>query len=131
MTDEEFLAELEACRLPEALFDHAAHVRAGYAYLQRASFADATARMCKSVRQYASSLGKPDRYHETITIGFMALIAECLRNGGDRGGWETFKLRNPPLLRKDALLAYYPQAVLESAAARRGFVLLPLSAALR
>jgi hypothetical protein len=128
MTDAELIAALEACVLPEQEFCHAAHVRAGYAYLRGASFPDATARMCRAVRNYVGSLGKHERYHETITVGFMALIAQRLREGGD-GGWEAFSSRNPQLLRRDALLAYYPEAVLASAAARSGFVLLPMSQA--
>jgi len=130
MSDNELIAALECCRLPEAEFDHAAHVRCGYVYLRSNSFADATARMCNAIRGYAIALGKPGRYHETVTIGFMALIAERLRRGGDGGGWEGFKALNPELLRRDALLAYYPKAVLDSAEARAGFVLLPLMRAL-
>lgn len=127
MTDEKFIADLEACRLPEALFDHAAHVRAGYLYLRAHRFPQATARMCATIMNYAASLGKPDRYHETITFGFMALIQDRLRNRGDGGGWDGFKAQNPELLRADALLAYYPKEVLESEDARAGFVLMPLA----
>lgn len=131
MTDEEFIAELESCRLPEHRFDHAAHVRGGFLYLRWQKFPQAAARMCTTIETFASSLGKADRYHETITIGFMALIQEHLCRRGDGGGWEGFKAQNPELLRKDALLAYYPRAVLESAEARARFVLLPMSQAPR
>jgi hypothetical protein len=123
MSDDEFLAALEGRRLPAAEFDHAAHLRLGYLYLRRASFADAAARACRTIRLYAASLGSPGRYHETLTIGFMALIAERLRRGGDGGGWAGFMACNPGLLSKNALLAYYPRAVLESAEARAAFVL--------
>ena len=123
MSDDEFLAELEGCRLPPAQFDHAAHLRLGYLYLRHAAFADAAARACRTIRLYAAAIGSPGRYHETLTIGFMALIAERLRRGGDGGGWAGFRAHNPELLSKDALLAYYPRAVLESAEARAAFVL--------
>ena len=125
--DAQFLAALEDCSLPPDCFDHAAHVRAGYLYLLRAPFPSATAAMCTTIARYARALGKPDRYHETITIAFMALINAQMRGPGDGGGWEQFRARNPQLLRSDALLAYYPRAVLESRAARSCFTLLPLS----
>jgi hypothetical protein len=124
--DARFLAALEDCTLPAARFDHAAHVRAGYLYLRRAAFPQATAAMCATIARYARALGKPDRYHETITVAFMALINACLHEQGDGGGWAQFCARNPQLLRSDALLAYYPRAVLESRAARSRFTLLPL-----
>ncbi len=127
MTDEKFIAELEACRLPDSLFDHAAHVRAGYLYLRAHSFPQAAACMCAAITNYATSLGKKDRYHETITFAFMVLIQEHLRNRGDGGGWEGFEAQNPELFRRDALLAYYPKSVLESDEARTRFVLMPLS----
>ena len=126
MTDEEFLTELETCRLPAAEFPHAGHLRAAYLYLRADAFPQAAARMCTSIRNYARALGKPEKYHETVTIAFMALVQKHLRLRGDGGGWQGFLAQNPELLRKDALLAYYPQAVLESAEARATFVLMPL-----
>ena len=126
MTDVEFIRQLESCRLPEAEFDHAAHLRAGYLYLRHAKFPLALARMCSAIAAYSASLGKADRYHETITIGFMALIHERMCVQGDGGGWQRFKDQNPELLRKDILLEYYPKAVLESAGARARLVLMPI-----
>jgi hypothetical protein len=126
MTDAEFIAELEACRLSPAEFPHAGHLRAAYLYLLADPFPQAAARMCTTIRNYARALGKPEKYHETVTIAFMALAHKHLRLRGDGGGWQGFLEQNPELLRKDALLAYYPAAVLESAEARATFVLVPL-----
>ena len=128
LTDEQFISALEACLLPPRCFDHAAHVRAGYAYLCRLTFPDAIARMCRTIKRYADSMGKTGLYHETITIAFMALIQERLQVRGAAGGWNGFAAENPELLRKEALLAYYPRAVLDSPAARRRLVLLPRDA---
>ena len=127
--DARFLAALEDCSLPPVLFDHAAHVRAGYLYLRRVPFPQATAMMCATVERYARSLGKPERYHETITVAFMALINMTLQlqPQPQASGWQHFHRRNPQLLRSEALLAYYPRAVLDSPAARRCFTLPPLA----
>jgi len=124
--DARFLAALEDCTLPPECFDHAAHVRAGYLYLRRAPFPQATATMCAAIARYACALARPDRYHETITVAFMALINAQMRCQGDGGGWEQFRARNPQLLRSDVLLAYYTRSVLESREARGCFTLLPL-----
>jgi hypothetical protein len=127
MTDAEFIAELEACILPESHFDHAAHLRAAYVYLCRYPFPDAAARMCTTLRNYTRALGRAGRYHETMTIGFMAVILDHLRSRGDGGRWTGFRAANPELWRKDLLLDYYPKDVLDSDEARRRFVLLPLT----
>lgn len=127
-TDAEFMAALEAGTLPPECFDHAAHVRAGYLYLRESAFPQATADMCSTIARYARAIGKPDRYHETITVAYMALInAQMRRDGDGGGGWPQFRAANPQLFQADALLGYYPREVLESAEARSTFTLMPLA----
>lgn len=72
MTDAEFITALESCTLPAAEFDPAAHLRAAYLYLRQGSFGTAIDRTKTPIRRYATSLGQPDRYHDTITVGFLA-----------------------------------------------------------
>jgi len=123
MTDSDFLAALERCTLPEADFTHAAHVRAAYLYLCDGSFGQAIDRMAATIRRYATSLGKPDRYHDTITVGFLALIRARICERGDGGGWAEFATENPDLLDRGRLLRHYPSDQLQSPLARRVFVL--------
>jgi len=125
--DARFLAALEAATLPPEQFDHAAHLRAGYLYLREAAFPQATATMCSTLARYTRAIGRPGRYHETITVAFMALINERMRRDGDRGGWPQFRAANPQFFRSDVLLGYYPREVLESAEARAAFTLMPLA----
>lgn len=126
MTDADFIAQLESCSLPEVEFNHTAHVRAGYLYLRRHKFPQALALMCTAIAAFSASLGRADRYHETITIGYMALIHERMRSRGDGSSWSEFKDQNPELFRKDILLDYYPRELLESAEARARLVLVPI-----
>ena len=126
-TDAEFMAALEATTLSPDQFNHAAHVRAGYLYLRETAFPQATAAMCSTIARYSRAIGKPGRYHETITVAFMAVINERMRRDGDRGGWPQFRAANPQLFQADALLGYYPREVLESAEARSTFMLMPLA----
>jgi hypothetical protein len=123
MTDESFLDALESCRLAETEFGHAAHVRAAYLYLRSCEFPDALKRMRSAIRNYASHLGKPGRYHETVTVAYLALIGRHLWERGDRGGWAAFERRNPELFDPDLLLRYYPKSELDSEVARKTFVL--------
>ena len=108
MTDEEFVADLEACLLPESSFNHIARVRLGYLSLKKHGIPEAAFRVSSAIKKYANSLGKSSLYHETITVAFLALIHAHLADRGDAGGWNAFKEHNPELLRKDALQAYYP-----------------------
>jgi hypothetical protein len=123
MTDEEFLLALENCSLPESEFGHVAHVRAAYLYLQQSEFIGALERIRRAIRNFATHCGQPDRYHETVTVAYVALIQQHICERGDTGGWAAFARDNPELFRPDLLSRFYPQAQLASALARRVFLL--------
>ena len=123
MDDAHFLRALESCELPAPEFGHAAHVRAAYLYLQGGDFVAALERMRHSVRRYAAHLGKPDRYHETITVASLALIQQRMFERGNGGGWESFISDNPELLDQRMLERFYSKGQLESDAARKIFLL--------
>jgi hypothetical protein len=123
MTDAEFLAAIESGTLSEAEFNHAGHFRAAWLHLRQGSFPEALARMSGALRNYAAAHGKPDRYHETITVAYLALINERLLLRGDSGGWQQFLVQNHELLDRRLLTHYYRPETLASPAARRVFIL--------
>jgi hypothetical protein len=123
MTDQEFLRSLENCELPERDFGHVAHVRAAYLYLKEHDFAVALELIRRAIRNYTQHLGKPDRYHETITVAYLSLIQQHLCERGDAGGWPAFARENAQLFQPDLLLRFYSRAQLDSEIARRIFVL--------
>jgi hypothetical protein len=123
MTDEEFLSALERCELPAEAFTHAAHVRAAYLYLRAGGFDAALGRIRTAIRRYAAHLGRADKYHETITVAYLALIQQRLSERGDAGGWTLFREQNQDLFEPDLLLGHYRRSELESELARRIFVL--------
>lgn len=123
MTDSEFLAALEDCSLPPSEFTHAAHVRAGYLMVRDWPFVEALLRMKAAIRRYASSLGKEDLYHETITVAFLAAINERVGDRPRDQDWGEFATQNADLLDKRFLLHYYPAEILRSERAKRLFIL--------
>jgi hypothetical protein len=123
MTDAEFLAALESCTLPEAEFDHRGHLRAAWLCLRAGPFPEALARVSAALKRYSSHMGKPDRYHETITVAYMAVINERLHAGGAHDNWSAFLRDNPDLADRRLLMHYYRPETLASPAARTVFVL--------
>jgi len=122
MTDEELMRAFETRTLED--FPHELHVRMAWCYLRRDPILIALPRFRADLRRFAAAKGAPERYHETITIAFMLLIAERLGAARD-AAWDEFAARNPDLLRRQpsALTAFYPDEVLASARARDVFVL--------
>ena len=123
MTDAEFLAALESCVLPEAEFDHRGHLRAAWLCLRGGSFPEALARMSAALKRYSTHMGKPDRYHETITVAYMAVINERLHADGAQDSWSAFLRDNPDLGDRRLLTHYYRPETLASATARDVFIL--------
>jgi hypothetical protein len=123
VTDAQFLRALESCTLSPAEFGHQGHVRAAFLCLQQGEFAEALQRVRRAIRNFATHHGSPERYHETMTVAFVALIQERMFESGVRGGWPEFAGENPQLLDAGVLGQFYTRAELESPLARSVFLL--------
>ena len=124
------LAEFEGGRRDPATFDHREHVRLAYEMLARHPFDRALARYARGLRRTAARAGAPERYHMTITVAFLAVIAErrALAGPGGEGeergaGFEAGARATADLLDPGCLRRWYDPARLASAEARRTFIL--------
>ena len=103
-------------------FHHRDHLRTAYGMLGRYPFAEAAHLYARELRGIAMRAGRPEAFHETITLAFLSLIAER-RDGGRFENFDDFAGANPELLDKTILLRWYSPRRLESDAARRTFLL--------
>jgi hypothetical protein len=122
-SDEAFLAALESCTLAPQRFDHRGHLRAGFLYLRRHDFPGACVAMKRAVQGFAASLGKAGLYHETLTIAYLALIAERLAEEPAERSFDAFLRRYPELASREYFERYYPRGTLDAPEARATFVL--------
>lgn len=120
-TEDELLA-LETGALDPAMFPHREHVRLGYEMLGRYPFGEAVARFSRGLRLLAAKAGRPEVYHETITVAFLALVGER-RIRAKHAGWGEFETNNGDLLDKRCLEQWYDSEQLGSALARQTFCL--------
>ncbi len=125
MSDHDLIAQLEACTLPEDRFHHYDHLHAAWMYLTRFPAAEAIARFSQALRSYTASLGKANRYHETITWAYLLLLNERVRRSESVTTWEQFAAAHPDLFdwKNSILLRYYREETLQSELARRVFVM--------
>jgi hypothetical protein len=119
MTDEEFIAAFTAGRLAPEGFDHRAHLRAAFLLLRSKPFLEACIAMRDGLQALAGKLEKPDLYHETVTVAFMALVAERTLDGD----WDGFIARHPELCERGLLDGWYSTTLLASSAARKTFAM--------
>ena len=119
---EEELAALENGRIDPKDFPHSEHLRFAYEMLGVHSFGETVTRFSRGLRRLTEKSGRAQVYHETITVAFLALIAER-RAIQDYSGWSDFVARNEDLLEKSILRHWYSSAQLESDLARKVFCL--------
>jgi hypothetical protein len=119
---EEQLLAFETGALDPAQFPHSEHVRLGYEMLGRYSFGEAIFRFSGGLKLLAAKAGKPQVYHETITVAFLALINER-RAGSATRTWSEFRANNADLFDKRCLEKWYGAEQLGTDLARRTFCL--------
>jgi hypothetical protein len=121
--DESFLRSLEDGTLLPQEFGHRSHLRAGFLYLARHDFPSACVAMKRAITAFAERIGKASLYHETLTIAFLALIAERRAEEPDDIDFERFIGKYPELEDLNYFRRYYPLGTLDTPESRRTFVL--------
>lgn len=99
--------------------DHRAHVRLAWDAVRRGGLSAAIAEVPATLRALTAAVDRPEKYHETLTVGFVLLVAERFVADED---FETFWARNPDL-GPDALARWWRPDTLASARARARFVM--------
>jgi len=99
MGDVELTRSLERGEIKD--FRHASHLHVAWVYLtESSSMQQAANKMRDTLRRFAATAGKPETYHETITLFWVQLLssaytANCGRRLGD------IVRANPHLLEKN------------------------------
>ena len=120
-TEDELLA-LETGRSIQPCFPIRSMSGSGYEMLGRYPFGEAVARFSRGLRLIAAKSGRPEMYHETITVAFLAVIGER-RAQGRHDGWDDFQEANSDLMDKRCLETWYGTEQLGSDLARQTFCL--------
>ena len=128
MTDVQLTRALERGEIPNKDFHHGSHLHVAWVYLaESSSVQQAADRMRDTLRRFAAAAGKPEKYHETITLFWVHLLARASKRGERL---EDIVHANPQLLEKNFALTYYSAGRLFSDEARTSWIepdLKPLS----
>lgn len=112
----------EARELDASTFGHRDHVGVAYEMLRNGDFVDVAARYADAIRFMATSAGAPDKFHVTVTIAFLGLVAERMATT-PHADFDEFIARNQDLLSKRVLERWYGPERLRSELARKVFLL--------
>jgi hypothetical protein len=103
-------------------FPHCEHVRMAFEMLRRHDFAESVLHYSRTLRGMAANAGKPEAFNQTITVAFLAVIAQRMQDaaGVDFAG---FAALNPDLFERSLLKRWYRPEQLASPLARVSFLL--------
>ena len=117
LTDDEFLAAFHSCRLPKEQFHNLDHFRLAWLHLHRESQPEAETRVREGIIAFAAHLGASKKYHETITVAWLRLVATHREPT-----FEEFIRKNEAILNLDTLHRFWSPELLASDRARREWV---------
>jgi hypothetical protein len=95
--DCDFLPQLTDILATDRRFGHRQHVQLAWLYLRRAEPEAAERLMRAAIRHVATMHGTPEKYHETLTVAWVRIVAEHVRSCDTRS-FEEFIAANPGLL---------------------------------
>ena len=123
-SDQKFRQGVENCDWAAGSFGHEEHIRLAWIYLQDYDTNEATDRCRATLRQFAEFHGDHEKYHDTLTIAFMRLIATHVAETPATENWEAFRTRVRPLFEsaRELIDAHYSKERLARPEARKGFV---------
>ena len=99
MSDDEFLEAFERCTLVKSDWTHAAHVRMAWLYMSRNDFDEALRCIRQGIRRLNGHFGTAsEKYHDTMTIAYSALIRERIERDPSVADWPGFTARYPETL---------------------------------
>jgi hypothetical protein len=101
---------------------HREHVRMAFALLRRHDFLESARHYSRALRVIAERAGHPQAFSLTITLAFLALIAERMAQCGAQD-FAGFIARNPDLMDKGLLARWYGPERLTSPLGRGTFLL--------
>lgn len=108
MTDLEFAQCFERGEIRNEDFHHREHLRVAWAFLRDSnSTEEACDRMRAAIRAFASKAGHAKKYHETLTVFWVRLLAEVRKHVDGAKELDSLFPAHAFLLDKDAPLAWY------------------------
>lgn len=121
-SDEDFLRAFEDLSFPADQFHHCEHIRVAWLYLKSSDATRAAERMTAGIQRFANHHGATQKYHHTMTLAWMRLVAAVFVETPDGYDFTKFLAEHPELGGKDLLTKYYSPELLQTNAAREGWV---------
>lgn len=122
MASEASLERFLAATIDLPAFTHQEHVRMAFELLRRHDFPQAACLYSGALKRLTLRAGRPEVFHQTVTIAFLSLIAEAMAPDA-HASFPDWLRAHPELLDRSVLTRWYRPGRLASPLARATFVL--------
>jgi hypothetical protein len=122
LSDAEFLAAVAVAKFPGGKFGHRGHLRMAWICLKANGFEAGMERIRGTVKGFASLLGVPEKYNETVTRAWAERVQAALEETPELGSFDAFLAAHPELLNPALLERHYRKETLDSEEAKAGWV---------
>jgi hypothetical protein len=123
LSNQEFLRQIETVTIDPELFNHEAHIRMAWLYLNEFDNDTALGRISAGIKGIDVKYAGGMKYHHTITMVFANSMV-TLMQGKTHKTWQGFIAANAGLgISKSFLAEYYSDDLLYSDEAKAGFVM--------
>src|SRR6266852_29237 len=120
--DEDFREAFESLRIPNEMVHHREHIRLAWMYSRQFPQEEALVRMMQGIQAFAKHHGAASKYHHTITVAWMRLVRDAVRQPQQAQDFNTFAAAHVHLFHPRLLEYYYSKTRLQSDAARYGWL---------
>lgn len=122
LSDDQFIAAMEQLHIANANFHHRDHIRLAWAYLRNSNLSMAEQKITNCIRRFAAHNSAPRKYHHTITLAWMRVVAATMRLTPAIHTFEEFAAAHPFLFDPRLPWNFYSASSLGSEAARTAWV---------
>lgn len=118
----EFVQAMEKLRFPIGKFNHEAHIRLAWIYLQKYQFLEGMIAFRDTLKRFAAHHGAAEKYSETITLIFVLLVHDRMALSPCQD-WPSFQESNPDLFGgwRALLSKLYDQKILDLPSVKKQF----------
>lgn len=123
LDNEQFCQAFAECTLDPALFDHVAHLRLAWIYLEKFDLKTAVEIITDQLKVYTSYHGARDKYNATVTIAAVKAVRHFMLKGS-ADSFRAFIVEYPQLINnfKELLRQHYRTDIFNSEMARQQFL---------
>ena len=122
MQDDAFLQAFESATLPNPSFRHLDHLRLTWLYLRRDGTELGSQRVVDGIRHFAAAHGAANRYHETLTRFWIALVQHVIDAFPRIERFDELVAEYPHMTDKSLVYRHYSAAALAEPAARQTWI---------